>query len=83
MINELCLSLIESWAILVDHQKISHIVSTLISACLTIEFCELYTIQILKADEFVTHEMPFENINEAFKLLLEGKSLRSVMSMSV
>lgn len=27
----------------------------------------------LKVDEFVTHNLPFEKINEAFDLLHEGK----------
>ena len=33
----------------------------------------------LKIDEFITHEMPFEKINEAFDLLHEGKSIRTVL----
>ncbi len=33
----------------------------------------------LKIDEFVTHDLPFEKINEAFDLLHEGKSIRSVL----
>ncbi|GAB6874272.1 S-(hydroxymethyl)glutathione dehydrogenase/class III alcohol dehydrogenase [Halomonas shantousis] len=33
----------------------------------------------LKIDEFVTHDLPFEQINEAFELLHEGKSIRSVL----
>ncbi|KAK6939271.1 F-box domain [Dillenia turbinata] len=35
----------------------------------------------LQLDEFVTHEVKFEEINEAFNLLLEGKSLRCVIWM--
>ncbi|PNF40582.1 Alcohol dehydrogenase class-3 chain L [Cryptotermes secundus] len=31
-------------------------------------------------DEFVTHNMPFENINEAFDLMHSGKSIRSVVN---
>ncbi|PWA68205.1 Alcohol dehydrogenase-like 7 [Artemisia annua] len=31
----------------------------------------------LQLDEFVTHEVDFEDINKAFDLLLEGKSLRA------
>lgn len=33
----------------------------------------------LKIDEFVTHDMPFEKINEAFDLLHAGKSIRTVL----
>lgn len=33
----------------------------------------------LKIDEFITHDMPFEKINEAFDLLHAGKSIRSVL----
>ncbi|XP_022880313.1 alcohol dehydrogenase-like 7 [Olea europaea var. sylvestris] len=35
----------------------------------------------LQLDEFVTHEVGFEDINKAFDLLLEGKSLRCVIWM--
>ncbi|WP_168016217.1 S-(hydroxymethyl)glutathione dehydrogenase/class III alcohol dehydrogenase [Halomonas salinarum] len=33
----------------------------------------------LKIDEFITQDMPFEKINEAFELLHAGKSIRSVL----
>ncbi|KAM3400085.1 hypothetical protein ACQJBY_005149 [Aegilops geniculata] len=32
-------------------------------------------------DGFITHEMPFSDINEAFRLLEEGKSLRCVLRL--
>ncbi|CAL1383753.1 unnamed protein product [Linum trigynum] len=35
----------------------------------------------LELDKFVTHELDFEEINTAFDLLVEGKSLRCVMWM--
>ncbi|XP_074263868.1 alcohol dehydrogenase-like 7 isoform X1 [Silene latifolia] len=35
----------------------------------------------LQLDEFVTHEMKIEDVNEAFELLLEGKCLRCVLWM--
>lgn len=35
----------------------------------------------LELDKFVTHEMKFEDINDAFKLLLEGKCIRCVLWM--
>ncbi|XP_074263837.1 alcohol dehydrogenase-like 7 isoform X2 [Silene latifolia] len=34
-----------------------------------------------KLDEFVTHEMKIEDVNEAFELLFEGKCLRCVLWM--
>ncbi|HWV16090.1 MAG TPA: S-(hydroxymethyl)glutathione dehydrogenase/class III alcohol dehydrogenase [Cellvibrio sp.] len=33
----------------------------------------------IKIDEFITHTMPFAKINEAFDLLHEGKSIRTVL----
>ncbi len=33
----------------------------------------------LKIDEFITHDMPFEKINEAFELLHAGQSIRTVL----
>jgi alcohol dehydrogenase len=32
-------------------------------------------------DGFITHEMPFSEIREAFRLLEEGKSLRCVLRL--
>lgn len=34
----------------------------------------------IKIDPFVTHQMPFEKINDAFALMKQGKSIRSVLS---
>ena len=34
-----------------------------------------------KVDEYVTHTLKFEEINQAFDLLHSGKSLRAVMYM--
>ncbi|WP_258364083.1 zinc-binding dehydrogenase, partial [Halomonas sp. LBP4] len=33
----------------------------------------------INIDDFITHDMPFEQINEAFELLHAGKSIRSVL----
>ncbi|MFD2190817.1 S-(hydroxymethyl)glutathione dehydrogenase/class III alcohol dehydrogenase [Pistricoccus aurantiacus] len=33
----------------------------------------------VKIDEFITHDMPFEKINEAFDLLHKGESIRTVL----
>lgn len=33
----------------------------------------------IKVDEFITHTMPLDDINEAFDLMHEGKSIRSVV----
>ncbi|XP_022769317.1 alcohol dehydrogenase-like 7 [Durio zibethinus] len=35
----------------------------------------------LQVDEFITHEVKFEDINKAFELLTEGKSIRCVIWM--
>ncbi|XP_015089011.1 alcohol dehydrogenase-like 4 isoform X2 [Solanum pennellii] len=37
---------------------------------------------VVKLDEFITHRLPFEKINEAFQLLLDGKSLRCLLHLS-
>ncbi|MCK0537227.1 S-(hydroxymethyl)glutathione dehydrogenase/class III alcohol dehydrogenase [Alcanivorax quisquiliarum] len=42
-------------------------------------YVEQYMNGEIKIDEFVTHDMPFEKINEAFDLLHEGKSIRTVL----
>ena len=34
----------------------------------------------IKIDEMVTHTMPLDQINAAFDLMHEGKSIRSVIS---
>ena len=33
----------------------------------------------IKVDEFITHTMPLEDINKAFDLMHEGKSIRTVI----
>lgn len=38
--------------------------------------------QGIKLDEFITHELPLEKINEAFQLLTDGKSLRCLIHFS-
>ncbi|KAL8090737.1 alcohol dehydrogenase-like 3 [Apium graveolens] len=35
----------------------------------------------IKLDGFITHELPFSKINEAFQLLINGKSLRCVLHL--
>ncbi|KAL5982286.1 hypothetical protein ACLOJK_016357 [Asimina triloba] len=35
----------------------------------------------LNLDEFITHEVEFKDINEAFDLLIQGKSLRCIIWM--
>ncbi|CAI9775820.1 unnamed protein product [Fraxinus pennsylvanica] len=35
----------------------------------------------VKLDEFITHEMPFANINQALQLLIDGKSLRCLLHL--
>ncbi|AKS42329.1 S-(hydroxymethyl)glutathione dehydrogenase/class III alcohol dehydrogenase [Wenzhouxiangella marina] len=43
------------------------------------DYVQRYMDGKLKIDEFVTHEMPFERINEAFDLLHAGQSIRTVL----
>ena len=40
---------------------------------------EQYLVGDIKVDEMVTHTMPLEDINDAFDLMHEGKSIRSVV----
>lgn len=44
-------------------------------------FCFCYQMQELNLDSFITHEMNFEEINKAFDLLKEGKSIRCILWM--
>jgi S-(hydroxymethyl)glutathione dehydrogenase/alcohol dehydrogenase len=34
---------------------------------------------VIKLDPFITHELPLERINEAFDLMHEGKSIRTII----
>jgi len=43
------------------------------------DYVERYMKGEIKIDEFVTQDMPFEKINEAFDLLHAGKSIRTVL----
>lgn len=43
------------------------------------DYVEKYLQGEIKIDEFVTHTMPLEEINHAFDLMHEGKSIRSVI----
>ncbi len=43
------------------------------------DYVERYMRGEIKIDEFVTHNMPFSQINDAFNLLHEGKSIRTVL----
>ena len=42
-------------------------------------YVEKYLRGELKVDEFITYTMPLEEINKAFDLMHEGKSIRSVI----
>jgi S-(hydroxymethyl)glutathione dehydrogenase/alcohol dehydrogenase len=42
-------------------------------------YVDRYLAGELKVDEFVTHNMPLDKINEAFDLMHHGKSIRSVI----
>ena len=41
----------------------------------------IFVNQEMQLDAIITHELPFDEINEAFKLLMEGKSLRCIMHL--
>jgi len=45
------------------------------------ELVEKYMRKEVKLDEYVTHEMKFDEINEAFELLHKGECLRVVLSL--
>ncbi|KAJ7558673.1 hypothetical protein O6H91_04G051400 [Diphasiastrum complanatum] len=45
------------------------------------ELVDKYMKKELQIDEMITHTLPFSEINEALKLLIEGNSLRCVMHM--
>jgi S-(hydroxymethyl)glutathione dehydrogenase / alcohol dehydrogenase len=42
-------------------------------------YVDRYLAGEIKVDEMITHTMPLEDINEAFELMHEGKSIRSVI----
>ncbi|KAJ6364402.1 hypothetical protein OIU76_029367 [Salix suchowensis] len=42
---------------------------------------DMYMNKEIKIDEFITHNLPFEEINKAFELMREGKCLRCVIHM--
>ena len=42
-------------------------------------FVDNYMDGKLKIDEMITHTVPFEDINKAFDLMHEGKSIRTVV----
>ena len=42
-------------------------------------YVEMYMKGDIKVDEFVTYTMPLDDINKAFDLMHEGKSIRSVI----
>lgn len=43
------------------------------------DYVERYLAGEFKLDDFITHTMPLEKVNEAFDLMHEGKSIRSVI----
>ncbi|MEW5250018.1 S-(hydroxymethyl)glutathione dehydrogenase/class III alcohol dehydrogenase [Microbulbifer discodermiae] len=43
------------------------------------DYVERYLAGEFKLDDFITHTMPLEEINHAFELMREGKSIRSVI----
>ncbi|MQM02660.1 hypothetical protein Taro_035429 [Colocasia esculenta] len=45
------------------------------------EFVDKCMHGVLKVDGFITHQLPFHEINQAMQLLVEGKSLRCVLRL--
>ncbi|KAI5055846.1 hypothetical protein GOP47_0029367 [Adiantum capillus-veneris] len=45
------------------------------------KFVEMYMNKEFSLEDFITHELPLSQINDAFKLLIEGDSLRSVIHL--
>ncbi|KAH6555445.1 hypothetical protein KP509_1Z254400 [Ceratopteris richardii] len=45
------------------------------------DLLKMYSENVLKVDEYITHELRFEEINKAFDLLKSGQSLRTVMHL--
>jgi alcohol dehydrogenase len=44
-------------------------------------FAQQCTHGVVKLDEFISHELPFADINEAFQLLLQGNSIRCLLHL--
>ena len=42
---------------------------------------QCYVIQELELEKFITHEVPFAEINKAFDLMLKGEGLRCIIRM--
>lgn len=42
---------------------------------------ELYMKKELEIEKFITHSVPFEDINKAFELMLNGEGLRCIITM--
>ncbi|GAA6078212.1 alcohol dehydrogenase class-3-like, partial [Tachysurus ichikawai] len=51
------------------------------SVCSVPKLVEDYMSGRIMLDEFVTHTLPLEGINQAFELMTKGKSIRSVIKM--
>ena len=49
--------------------------------CIILLMTVIFVNQEMQLDAIITHELPFDEINEAFKLLMEGKSLRCIMHL--
>lgn len=45
------------------------------------KYVEMYMNKEFSLEDFITHELPFSQINDAFKLLIEGESLRCVIHL--
>lgn len=54
------------------------IIHACVCICIDMKWMNIY-FQVVDLDKFITHELPFDKINEAFQLLVEGKSLRCLL----
>ncbi|ONI08785.1 hypothetical protein PRUPE_5G200700 [Prunus persica] len=43
---------------------------------------DMYTTKEIQVDEYITHNLPFEDVNKAFNLMREGKCLLCVIHMA-
>ncbi|BBH04378.1 GroES-like zinc-binding dehydrogenase family protein [Prunus dulcis] len=43
---------------------------------------DMYTKKEIQVEEYITHNLPFEDVNKAFNLMREGKCLRCVIHMA-
>lgn len=63
------------WSMIVNGSFFFMIITLILTFVLWGQF------QVVNLEEFITHELPFEKINEAFQLLIDGKSVRCLLHL--